>query len=264
MNVPSIRVSDDAAAVLASRPQAALRVARHLAPTLSAYPHFCVLRGMKPVESRGPIDNVARAVAHLEPRKPGVTNGGHVKVSFTQVRINEAVGARRSAVTNYSRTNQPLELHTDSSYRPEPDELIAFQMIRPDERGGETLMAAVEDIVAALDEDVIARLRQPNFPFGRGDQPVLWENGGQPNIRYYRSQLDVALAQGADLAPGDRAAIDALDRALERPDKLFRFHLEAGETLFIHNTKALHGRTGFEADSPRLMFRYRIPVGCLG
>ena len=56
----------------------------------------------------------------------------------------------------------------------------------------------------------------------------------------------------------------ALDAALQRPDNQFRFHLKAGETLFLHNTKVLHGRTGFAAGSTRLMYRIRVHAGCLG
>ena len=56
----------------------------------------------------------------------------------------------------------------------------------------------------------------------------------------------------------------ALDAALEQPENQFRFHLQAGETGFLHNTKVLHGRTGFATDSSRLMYRIRVHAGCLG
>jgi alpha-ketoglutarate-dependent taurine dioxygenase len=65
------------------------------------------------------------------------------------------------------------------------------------------------------------------------------------------------------LTERDLNAIEALDAMLHRDDILFRFHAEAGETVFMHNTKVLHGRTGFPADSHRLMYRIRIHAGCL-
>ena len=54
-----------------------------------------------------------------------------------------------------------------------------------------------------------------------------------------------------------------IEETLQREEVQFRFHIEAGETIFIHNTKALHGRTAFPDGSRRLMYRIRIPAGCL-
>ena len=58
-------------------------------------------------------------------------------------------------------------------------------------------------------------------------------------------------------------AMEALDEVLGRESILFQFHAEAGETLFFHNTKVLHGRTGFSATSNRLIYRTRMHAGCL-
>ena len=86
-----------------------------------------------------------------------------------------------------------------------------------------------------------------------------------PNIRYFRLQIDKTRSGSEHrLTERDIAAMEALDSVLGSKDVLFEFHAQAGETLLLHNTKVLHGRTGFSRDSNRLMYRARVRVGCLG
>lgn len=266
VDVPQLSLSPQDIDDLTSGEDAAGDVTDRIVGLLKSHPHFFVLKGVPATEDRTLTVNIARAIADTEPFKPGRPPEMRHKVSFTRVQIDPEKSADNSAVTRYSRTNQPLELHTDSSYMNDPHELVAFQMVRAESQGGDTLMAAVEDVVAALDEEVRTNLSEINFPFGRGPQPVLWTRKGATHIRYYRSQIETArLDEDEDeLADQDLAAMDALDDVLAREDLQFRFHVAPGETVFMHNTKALHGRTGFPADSDRLMYRIRMHAGCLG
>lgn len=246
------------------KPGATADLAEHIAEVLRAYPHFVVLKGGSSVEDRRLIEQLARAIANTAPVKANQTPEERAEVEVTRVEIN-AKKAAQSAVagSRYSRTNQPLGLHTDCPHMAEPYELVAMQFVRVDPKGGDSLLAPVEDVIGALDDEVKQTLKQPNFPFGRGVRPVLWDKNDMPNIRYYRTNLDRAREKDDVLTERDLAAIEMLDATLHRDDILFRFHAEAGETLFMHNTKVLHGRSGFSANSDRLMYRIRIHAGCL-
>lgn len=227
-------------------------------------PHFVVLKGIAPTEGREPVSTLSQLIAITAPTPPGFTRERLMKVSFTQVRINPEKALVNGASTAYSRTNRPLSLHTDSSYQPAPHAMVAFQMVRADPDGGDTVLATVEDIVAVLDPALVETLCQPVFPFGKGAGPVLVRRGDSFLMRYYRNQIDASVEKGAPLSDAARDALDALDMALAGPATRWRFHLASGETLFLHNHKILHGRTGFAPGSTRLMYRYRMHSGTLG
>lgn len=135
---------------------------------------------------------------------------------------------------------------------------------RVDADGGDSLLAPIENVIAALDDEIQQILAQPAFPFGPGAFPILWQRDGTPNIRYYRSQIDSAREAGSSLNARGLEALNSLDAALCRNDIVFQFHAEPGETVYIHNTKVLHGRTGFSEQSDRLMYRLRAHAANLG
>jgi alpha-ketoglutarate-dependent taurine dioxygenase len=260
-NQPVLEVVDD----FVSSPVATADLATRIEEMLRAYPHFVVLTGNSWGEDRKPIEQLMRAIANTSLVKAGQTHQGE-KIEFTRVEINAkkvAQSGGQGSGTRYSRTNQPLALHTDRPHMANPYELVVMQYVRVDEHGGDTLMAPVEEVISALDPDAKETLAQPKFPFGRGARPVLWEKNGKPNIRYYRTNLDKARQTEDSLTERDLAALEMLDAVLLRDDILFKFHARAGQTVFLQNTKTLHGRTGFSADSDRLMYRMRMHAGCL-
>lgn len=226
---------------------------------LVEYPHFCVVTLPAGLDDKTTFVSLAAAVSGQE--DPGTdAEGRNKRVSFTNVRIDTAnADAPRRTGTRYSRTNLPMAPHTDSSFRGAPHELVAFHCVTHDEGGGRSVLAAVEDVVRQLDDDVIARLREPVYPFGKSLRPVLAGEPGGEEIRYYRAQLDRPLDEGTAVLDAEhRAAIDALDAVLDRSELYHQLHLRAGEILFMQNRKVLHGRTGFEGDSRRHFRRIRL------
>jgi alpha-ketoglutarate-dependent taurine dioxygenase len=247
----------------ASNDTATADLAQDVIKMLRAYPHFVILQGLKSDDGRALTEKLARAIANTAPAKSKHKSRKTAKLHLTRVENNEQKASQPIDLgSRYSRTNQPLTLHTDNSYMSKPYRLVVFHFVRVDRLGGDTLMAPVEDVIDALDEEVVQTLKQPIYPFGRGTRRVLWERNGRPNIRYYRTNIDEA-CDGYVLTDRALAAMEALDACLRREDLLFRFHAEPGETLFLHNTKVLHGRTGFAADSDRLMYRIRTRADCL-
>lgn len=238
--------------------------AADLVAALQRPPYFACLRGLPPRGEREPVATISQLMAITEPTPPNMTREKLLKVSFTHVRINPDRVQNSGTSTAYSRTNQPLSLHTDSSYNPAPHALVAFQMVQSDPGGGDTVLATVDDIVAALSMDQVDILCEPRFPFGKGRAPVLVKRPSGYVMRYYRNQIDASVEKGAELDDEGRAALDALDAVLQGPAARWRFHLASGEVLFLHNHKILHGRTGFASDSTRLMYRFRMHCGALG
>ncbi len=265
----SIPGSDDASAitymppVVMFDPQGQETLAQQIQSHLCRDPHTVLLRGLEPTEDRSVAVAIAQSIAALPPVKPEQPVHRRGKVSFTKVRINNDVATAERRSTAYSRTNAALALHTDSSYKPAPHELVAFQMVHADATGGDTTLMSVETILQSIDPEIATLLARPIFPFGKGDFPILWQQGGAPRIRYYRNQINNAVLQGAHLSGVARSAIDALDNVLDRADLRAQFRLEEGDILFLDNTRVLHGRTGFDSDSNRLMYRVRVEAGCL-
>ena len=251
---------------LSSSPEAIADLAGRIVEMLREHPHFVILKGNSDPEDWRPIEQLARTIINLAPVKSGQIYKVADKIDITRVEINAKKAAQsdgQASGTRYSRTNHPLSLHTDRPQMTKPYELVVMQYVRVDARGGDSLIAPIEDVISSLDDSTKQILKQPSFPFGHGPRPVIWDRHGQPNIRYYRANLDKARQKDDRLTERDLDALEVLDGVLHRDDILFRFHADAGETVFLHNTKALHGRTGFSADSDRLMYRMRANAGCL-
>lgn len=262
MNAPVVEFSAAALKTRETGEPALARLVEVITDALRRPPHFVVLRGIAPTEDRRLTVHIARLIANKAPVKPGSTPENRQRISFTKVHVDPEKSKGNGGSTSYSRTHKPLELHTDSSYKREPHELVAFQMVKADPGGGATLMLPVETILRALDPDVVQTLARPVYDFGKGPLPILWQTqSGAIHIRYYRTQI---MEGGGVVDDKALAAMDALDRTIEDEQLHHRFRISSGETLYMHNTKVLHGRTGFQETSDRLMYRIRMHAGCLG
>ncbi|NEQ99603.1 MAG: hypothetical protein F6K30_23355, partial [Cyanothece sp. SIO2G6] len=150
---------------------------------------------------------------------------------------------------------------------------VAFQCIIPDQSGGESIIIPIEDVLPQLDTDTLKCLQEPVYPFGVNAYPVLTgdltgtsETGTseQVGIRYYRAQLDhIEMTGRSPLSPASLNALTVLDERLGKPEQFTQLHLEAGEIVFMHNQKVLHGRSGFSPDSDRLLYRIRLHIDSL-
>lgn len=237
-------------------------IVRRMVQLLNNYPHFFVLRGPPPVENTQLTGQICRAIAGFS-ECPSQDDQRHaVRLSQTRVEIDPDADLSTS-VTRYSRTHLALKLHTDSSYQPVPHNLVAFQMVRPAVEGGETILAAIEDIGSALDRPEIVSLHKQQIPFGRRQYPIFWRQRGRSHIRFYDQQIMSALKMGSVLNEDARRVLRPLMRVLKTEGRNKKFSLQAGETLFLHNTLVLHGRTAFDPNSHRLMLRVRTHAECL-
>jgi alpha-ketoglutarate-dependent taurine dioxygenase len=276
MDAQRVLLTQEQVNALHSSDQAIAEFAQRIAGMLRSFPHFLVLKG-PPVDDNGALtlrlcERIAGA--GLSKRRQERLSR---KLDVTRVEIDPTVadvdttkqdGTENYIGTKFSRTNQSLDLHTDSTFSDRPHELVAFQFVRSDPQGGDTLIAPIESVMSNLPDDVRRLLSQRKFPFQRRSFlpqllghlcfPVLWKKNGGWNIRYYREQINLVCANDGSLKGRYLDALDALDSALQRHDVRFQFHVGPGETVYLHNTKVLHGRTAFSAKSDRLMYRVRV------
>ncbi|WP_200817742.1 TauD/TfdA family dioxygenase, partial [Calothrix rhizosoleniae] len=238
-------------------------IALYACKALCSYPHYVILSDFPAIKDRSNLINLSQAIRALLSRQPvsGIYPKNQEKISFTQVRIDETKAAVGGYVTQYSRTHQPLTPHTDSSYMSHPHNLVAFQCIVAAKTGGESIMVPVEDILQRIDGEVLELLRAPIYPFGDKPSPIIFGELGDEQIRYYRAQIDRALEKRATpLSDKHYAAIETLDRVIQQTEQFSQFKLQPGQMVFMHNTKVLHGRTGFSKESDRLLYRVRLHV----
>ncbi|MBV6625795.1 MAG: TauD/TfdA family dioxygenase [Rivularia sp. (in: Bacteria)] len=231
---------------------------------LTQYPYYIVVNGFTPLRERNQLMDLARAIrAKISP--PSKTNHENLnKVSFTKVYINgKSVEADESSVTRYSRTHLRLTPHTDSSYMMLPHEIVGFHCIEADDNGGESIMVPIDDILQNIDQEVLACLREPVYPFGQDYHAIVCGDEDNPLIRYYQAQIERSLNKNNPLSQKHQAALKILDELLDKSHLQQKFHLQPGQIVFMHNHKVMHGRTALSPESKRVLYRLRMHVNRL-
>jgi len=254
MNMPLLRMVEDSASGQA--------FVRHVASCLRLYPYFVVVECGGDSDDPEHVLRLARAICGLTADgKPGEPTG---KVSFTNVENNADAVTNDGNVTRLSRTHVALPPHTDSSYMERPHEFVAFQMVRNDSEGGESIMVPIDDIVRSLDDDTTNTLREAVYPFGKELCPILSGNLMDERVRFYEHQLATSQkAQDSALSDRHLEALSRLEGLLAERGRFHELQLMAGQVMIMNNTKVLHGRTEFSSDSDRLLYRVRQHAPCL-
>ena len=211
------------------------------------------------------VDALVSAIAEHTKEPSAVRSAEPPHVSKTRIRVDAEQATRKGKVTRYSRSNDALPLHTDGSNKLAPPSLVAFAMERPDPAGGgASMMLAATDLVQELSAPLIDQLRRPEFPFvGERRFPILDGSANDVQIRYYRNQIDSAVAQSTELPRDLRDTLDEFDRCLADSQQSITFSMDAGDVVLMDNRRVLHGRESMSADSPRLMHRFRSSADAL-
>ena len=249
MAVPSLNVLDFYHNGAVNMPMIVWRISQ----ALSKPPYFIKLTGLSGAEA---TDDFSQIIDFMGGKSAQAMAVRFKKTSHTDVFINRGQAEKQRAVTAYSRTNLPLNPHTDSSYLPVPHEFVGFLCVAPAKAGGHNTVVVADDIIARLRPETVRILQESSYPFGRGDHAVV-SRAAPYEIRYYRGQIDHALMRGASLGAGYLRALDELDAVLEQAAHETQFMLAAGEALLLNNRRALHGRLGFEEGSSRHYIRLR-------
>jgi alpha-ketoglutarate-dependent taurine dioxygenase len=155
-------------------------------------------------------------------------------------------------------TNVEQSFHTDNSYNLCAPEHVGLLCLHPAMEGG---VSRLVSLASAHNEmrrqpDLLARLYQP-FYFDRQREhapggamvthhPIFELDGDRLQGRLSRFQVrnGQALA-GVPLDSAGEAALDELDRVMERPELRMDFHFEVGQMQFVNNRLIAHKRTAF-------------------
>lgn len=147
-----------------------------------------------------------------------------------------------------------LGLHSDQHYV----DVIAWYCVRPAPRGGETLLVDTRPLLQVRSADERALLQRVTMrcPDVDGiaapdEVPLLQEKAGASRVYY--AAWNVAPTN----EPAVNAAFKRFVQDVEAAPRL-GVRLEAGECLYLDNTRMLHGRGELPHDSPRVLKRFWI------
>ncbi len=191
-------------------------------------------------------------------------------------RLYDVKDSGRSYITEaipVSQTHASTGVHTDSSNKGLCPRFVALLCVRPARVGGgsritsalqahEQLRRQHPDALALLYDDHIRDLVTPGATrnvdtIAANTFPVFAPPPG-PAFRYMRYWIERGHQEAGQPLSAERlGALDLLDAALEHPDHVVRFRLEAGHMLFCDNTIVGHDRDAYEPDpdAPRWLCR---------
>jgi tetratricopeptide (TPR) repeat protein len=265
MNVPMIDVTDACSESSQGSLKTLTQLAIAIRESINHYPYFVIVSGFPAHKQPDYLKMLARGIGAAIELNPSKKLLDEDAVSFTEVSVNPEKIEPGGDATRYSRTHKFLPPHTDSSYLPIPHEVVGFQCIVADEQGGESVIVPIDDILQYLENDVVALLQEPVYPFGQGRYAILTVQEDCRQIRYYRTQIEHSLAlNDATLPAPHQAALNTLDILLEKLAPSYQFQMQPGQILLMHNCRVLHGRTMLSTESSeRLLYRIRFHLSSL-
>ena len=159
---------------------------------------------------------------------------------------------------NYANTTcEALHLHTDGSFEQNPPKVMLIYCERPSPTGGETRLAWAEDVYSHLagefPDSVGGLFRQDAFRVTRGDRCAQRAVFSEVDDR-----LQIAFRSGAGVSirlhPDAQAGFAKIESFLSDPRNYVQFRLERKQAIVVDNTRMLHGRAAFGADSKRQLW----------
>ncbi|MGP0067541.1 MAG: TauD/TfdA family dioxygenase [Isosphaeraceae bacterium] len=174
-------------------------------------------------------------------------------------------GQSVSQGARFSVTNAESTFHTDASFEDGVVDYVGLLCLNAAKSGGLSQLVSGYTVAAELartDPDAFEILTQPFHVDRRGGvrpgesptarRPVLARKPDDLLYRYLRTWIEVGHEKaGEPLTTDQIAALDALDRTMNRADLRAEFMLRPGDMFFSNNRWTLHNRTAFE-DHPEL------------
>jgi len=183
---------------------------------------------------------------------------------------------------SYSEHSGEADLHTDSQYFEEPEQLaILYAVRRACCGGGVSVFSGMNSILETLHErgdndSLLGMLHEPIYPFPLYDPyfaATNWEEADarppvirrpiladRPRLRFRKDVIEHSFALESTAQPTEaRQAFEAFVNLL-RAVETTSFLLESDCAVIWNNHEALHGRTAF-SDSQRHLIRIRMSSG---
>jgi hypothetical protein len=201
--------------------------------------------------------------------------GLHIGVARPQGKASQYISPVRDVGTVYRSaggrgysSNADLDFHTDSA------DVVLLACYNQARSGGMSMVTSsvtAHQQFAAERPDLSAVLHQP-FWFSRQMEQAPDETAAYPNPVYDEAdgllcskwnRNRIQIAQHIDGVPPltlqQRAAMDALDEVLRRPELMYEMYLQPGDVQILNNHVTLHSRTEFvdyeEPSRKRVLFR---------
>jgi hypothetical protein len=258
-----VRLPPDTVRALASKGEPPAGEAADLLQTAKAalerFPGYIRVQGLEVLEPEE-VQDTFTALSRLFGRLIEQDREGTLvrRVEDRGTKIGEGARAR------YADSRFGGSLHTDGAERPQPvPARFALMCVRQAPVGGDLNVVHVSQLEERLDAVDRARLREPFHFDRRGDQEpgeaptarkaILFDAGGTTGVTYLREYVEKGHGHphAPALSSADRAALDALDAALDEDDLRLTIRMRAGEAAVFDNLRLLHGRTTFEDDPDR-------------
>lgn len=156
-----------------------------------------------------------------------------------------------------STTTDAFDLHTDEAYLVDPARYLLLHCWRADETGGANLLADVGSVLPRLDEWAAEACFRVTFRWSAVDAPILTAVPGRtwPNVRFNRrARVD----RCAGNAASDKERYLPETFLIAARAAAVECALGPGDCLITDNWRVLHGRTGFDGQSRRLLKRVRV------
>ena len=179
---------------------------------------------------------------------------GTLLYDVTDTGQNVAEGAR------FSVTNAESTFHTDGAFNPHVPDIVGLLCLQTAKSGGESQLVSAVAVHNALLEnhkEVLERLydvfcfdRRGQFREGEDpftETPIYRWDGSELIHRYMNLYVEVGHRLAERPLTADReAALEMMERLVQREDLRVEFSLERGQMLFTNNRWILHNRTAFE------------------
>jgi hypothetical protein len=157
-----------------------------------------------------------------------------------------------------SQTHLEFPCHTDEYFLQAAANIVLLLCCRSDDHGGgQTVLAHVDEVVAALGQTTIDVLSMPLFPHPDGPVAILSFVRGKWHIRYNREYINGLLKEHTrEITNTAVNALAELEGAISTVRSTLC--LTCRECIVLHNQRVLHGRTRFKSCSLRRMKRLRV------
>ena len=169
--------------------------------------------------------------------------------------FNVEVSKQNNFFRSIANSNLGFPLHTDCADFKEIPNGIALLCVHPAPKNqGVSHFTSVSDIIQKLTPSEIEDLLQQEWKFRNRQRPILSKKEGTYQICYDR----ITMESFTEVNQNDLETLNKLDQLFETLS--FHISLEKGDLVLFRNDTLLHGRSGFDIDSKRLLQRVRFYI----
>ena len=159
----------------------------------------------------------------------------------------------------YSLTNKELSCHTEDYFNAKASNIILFYCVRKAEIGGETYLVNIDEIINDLTPTEIEFLSNTIFPTPTNLTSILTYSQSEKkyHIKYSRIIINKVESKEPNRVTSEMITVfNKLDKLLSEHKTVFQ--LAENSCIILDNTRVLHGRSSFNENSDRLIFRIKL------